>query len=819
MASNKPKFIDKFWPVSTIVASRTGQYKRVLSQRMERNKHLIENTYGVKANKVVDTFIKAYLASDKDYPAPIEAVQNPQSNSDFNLYNQYILFLWEYYVKDKSKKKKTETEKPPKGPGGPTSFGAGDNNPSGSLTIYEGKKEEDLVDEEIDERILRLLGLQDVFDIDYGTYLTLLKEKMMSARMTSTSIPTEEIELITNEYKRVKGKVGRFKVKSRKLNADNIKATGPIRISKDQFFLAGKVSVPDMKGTEEKPSAETSDLRKDIQIIRSSLENISALLTDQNKILQKNYETQRLQRENKKRSDKEEKLEGVKSALKNVAQKIVAPFQSILDKIINFIANVLLGRFFIKLMDWLGNPENFAKIKNIFRFLKDWWPALLGAYLLFGNSIGRFAVKITASLIKFGFQLTKKVLPQLLKFMKSPLGVGLGLFTAGATIPMLFPQTVDEQERKISSQPGTNKEKIESLKQQKQNLNLFEKMQGKGSEIDEQIYSLETGKTKSYANGGLITRQKPQDFYTQPINVKDIGFAGGGAINNDTGVQVTGAGKDTQLIAAQPGEVVMNKPTVDALGKDFFLNLNSRFGGSRANIPKMYNNVQLAANGGVVGADKKSNPSYAKNERALKKQKSSEKMSPFTMKESFMNFGSTNVDNGNKTTVFNQEYLNKTITPKTLTPMQQWAKNFPQLAKKVKPGQSGYDEIQAVINPKLDITNAFSPTFMPLFNNIIQNAFGSTINGLNFGDQQTNITLEENKKPFIPAKQNVYIPPSPSVNRSPNIISLPPLRKGSNGNSSASNRSGGRDIPTFSPFQNTASRKINIQIYGIIGVE
>lgn len=31
----------------------------------------------------------------------------------------------------------------------------------------------------------------------------------------------------------------------------------------------------------------------------------------------------------------------------------------------------------------------------------------------------------------------------------------------------------------------------------------------------------------------------------------------------------------------------------------------------------------------------------------------------------------------------------------TLTPMQNWAKLFPDLAKKVKPGQSGYDEIQA----------------------------------------------------------------------------------------------------------------------------
>jgi len=810
MALSKPKFIDKFWPVSTIVASRTGQYKRILAQRMERNKYLIENTYGIKADRVLDTFIKAYLASDKDYPAPIDAVQNPQNTKDFDLYNQYILFLWEYYVKDKSKKKKLGVEKPPTGSG---------NNPPDGLVFYDGKKEEDLVDEEIDERVLKLLGLQDVFDIDYGTYLTLLKEKMMSARMASTSIPTEEIELLTNEYRRVKGKVGRFKVKSRKISADTIKSTGPIRITKDQFFLAGKVSIPDVKQDKQAETGdEPSSLRKDIKIIRSSLENIASLLSSQNKLFQKQSELQRLSGENKKRKNKEEKLETVKGALKNVAQKIIAPFQSILDKIINFIVNMLLGNFFVKLMDWLANPENFAKVKNIFRFLKDWWPALLGAYLLFGNGIGRFAIKLTASLIKFGFKLTKKVLPQLLKFLKSPLGMGIGLFTAGATVPMLFPQTVDAQERKTAAQPGTNKEKIESLKQQKQNLNLFEKMQGKGSEIDEQIYSLETGKTKSYANGGLITRQKPQDFYTQPINVKDIGFAGGGAINNDTGVQVTGAGKDTQLIAAQPGEVVMNKPTVDAVGKDFFLNLNSRFGGARANMPRMYNNVQLAANGGVVGGGKVENkkeilPSYGKR----KPQGNFSKLSPFSMKESFMNFGDTNIDKS-KTSVFNQEYLNKTSTPKKSTPMQQWAKKFPDLAKKVKPGQSGYDEIQSIINPKVDVTNLFSSSFNPLFKDVIANVFNNSVDGLNF-NTQNNVTVSGNKQAnFIPSKQNVYVPPPPPSSNSPNIVSLPPIRSGNKSGGSGSNQSLGRDIPNFPVYQDTISRRVNIQIYGIAGL-
>ena len=53
------------------------------------------------------------------------------------------------------------------------------------------------VKESIDERILRLLGLEDVFDLDYDTYLTLLKEAMVKGRMPKTMIPTEEIEALT----------------------------------------------------------------------------------------------------------------------------------------------------------------------------------------------------------------------------------------------------------------------------------------------------------------------------------------------------------------------------------------------------------------------------------------------------------------------------------------------------------------------------------------------------------------------------------------------------------------------------------------------
>ena len=101
--------------------------------------------------------------------------------------------------------------------------------------------------EQIDIRILRLIGLEDVFDLDYGTYLSLLKEVMVKGRMTKTSIPTEEIELVTQEFKRVRSKKdkGRFKVKSKKISASKLTGGSVAAIAgnvKDFEILYGDIT-------------------------------------------------------------------------------------------------------------------------------------------------------------------------------------------------------------------------------------------------------------------------------------------------------------------------------------------------------------------------------------------------------------------------------------------------------------------------------------------------------------------------------------------------------------------------------------------------
>ena len=50
------------------------------------------------------------------------------------------------------------------------------------------------------------------------TYKTLLREKMIEGRMTDSKLSSEETELLTDEFKRVKGNTGRFKVQRQKIN-------------------------------------------------------------------------------------------------------------------------------------------------------------------------------------------------------------------------------------------------------------------------------------------------------------------------------------------------------------------------------------------------------------------------------------------------------------------------------------------------------------------------------------------------------------------------------------------------------------------------
>jgi len=71
------------------------------------------------------------------------------------------------------------------------------------------------------------------------------------------------------------------------------------------------------------------------------------------------------------------------------------------EKIFNFIKTLLLGKFLMNFLDWFGNPENQGKIQSFVRFIKDWWPALTAAVLLFGTGFGGLVAGLVTMVAAF----------------------------------------------------------------------------------------------------------------------------------------------------------------------------------------------------------------------------------------------------------------------------------------------------------------------------------------------------------------------------------------------------------------------------------
>jgi hypothetical protein len=112
-----------------------------------------------------------------------------------------------------------------------------------------------------------------------------------------------------------------------------------------------------------------------------------------------------------------------------------------------------------------------------------------------------------------------------------------------------------------------------------------------------------TGESGQDVKGAGVDTQlisaRPGDFVVNKKTADAMGPDYFDAISTNTGEKISGAGPDTQMIAARPGEIVVNRETVNALGPDHFLGLNRIFGGSGANKPKMAK-VQSASDGGFV---------------------------------------------------------------------------------------------------------------------------------------------------------------------------------------------------------------------------
>jgi hypothetical protein len=402
-------------------------------------------------------------------------------------------------------------------------------------------KKEKSKEEEIDPRILELLGLDFIDDLDYEEYELLLKEKTQKLK---NNISDEDRALLSNERKRVRGSKGSFSQKKpKKVKTSNFVSKKPKeKPTQEQKVQTDKLLPPSSESSKkvENIKAEVKEENQEQLIpLSNSLTDIEKNLNQILKVNQQKLEIDKqaakdleTKEENEAFKKKEAQLESKKPVVSEKIKRTLAPAKGIFDMITNFFSNVLMGGAVQLLLDIVNNPNKYLKplidFGNTFVDYMNGFVKFVNDYLLFPVNIQIKVLNSAFNEIEYALKQIGRIIP------------GLGK----TKLP-------DIPELKIPNIP-----QIPS--------NLIQQQEGGGTVID----------------------------------IKNLSLFDGGAIDGKSGLRIKGLGKDTQLIAAQPGEIMMSKKAVEAYGAKNLLAANALAGGT--NKPK-FGNIQGFEGGGQVG--------------------------------------------------------------------------------------------------------------------------------------------------------------------------------------------------------------------------
>ena len=262
-------------------------------------------------------------------------------------------------------------------------------------------------------------------DLSGDEYATALKEFLVVNQEGSLDprrddeIETDVLEGIREEYNKVRrNKDLEYSVKKKKISTSKFfgkeeKKTQADTTGTSSLVVRSKTGKIDTKKLIQEPTEEKGGVLAEILTgVNSILDTLKAGQKQDKK--QKNF----LQRmaERFKRRREENKLEfKILDGIKKTASTLLKPFKSAWQKMLDFIGKVLLGRVLFKVLEWMGNPENQGKLNSIIKFFEDWWPVLLGGYLIFGNALTGFALGLLKNVVVWGAKLVATVIPALLK--------------------------------------------------------------------------------------------------------------------------------------------------------------------------------------------------------------------------------------------------------------------------------------------------------------------------------------------------------------------------------------------------------------------
>ena len=330
-----------------------------------------------------------------------------------------------------------------------------------------------------------------------------------------------------------------FKKGSSVGRAENVAAdtTGTSAIQKWQ--PPGALQQADDISKDSSPLA-SAGLLSAVQAIAASVDNIVGIMKDQADAQKEAAEDSHVAAEEKEGKQREKGLETkVFSGLKKTGEKIIKPVKNLFQKIFDFFMNVFLGRAFVKIIEWFSDPANKEKISSLFKFLRDWWPAIVAGLIAFASPI-LGPIGVIAGIVALLMWGVPKVLDAA-KFVGNLVGKVWAFLKGGPDGDNKVDTSTRQQDRHgdPSRRQGGDKEGKEGASQLKQ-----------GEEQQKQDVNQPQQPAEKMASGG----------------------------------EVPGSGdKDTVPAMLTPGEFVMSKGAVKKWGMGTLEGMNAAAGGT--NIP------------------------------------------------------------------------------------------------------------------------------------------------------------------------------------------------------------------------------------------
>ena len=467
--------------------------------------------------------------------------------------------------------------------------------------------------------------------MSYEEYSRHLKEALIAARLSKSKFSTEEAEILTKEFKRVKNKKGRFTINLKKEKTNQ--GPEPKLLKKPDSKENKRKAIAFLTGSKVDKDAEVKKEDKSASIlgkISSTVDKIYKNVVNLSKIIASSDEKDRVERLRSKRKAKEARLEK-KSPLDGIIEAtkgILKPFKSIWDRIIQFLTFTFLGRLWKMFSNWINNPENKEKVDTLFRFLKDFAPALAGAAFLFLTPFGKFIRTVTGIVAKMVFRIAKFAIPKLLKFIvKNPLAAAAIVTTLAAGKLFLdsrgAAEDAIEKAKKEAGRELTKEEETQAVQEKflanpilgplgnfmiptlTQQVTADDKPEDEKNIIDKGLD----------VSGGLFdsVNQFLPDFSGVFTGEYNKGGVFSGLVDKNTGTRVPGFGKDTQFlpmadgksgVVVQPGEIVMNKEQQEKLAADTGVDPREYVPGPKKGKLQKFNT------GGIIGSNSNYETAY-----------------------------------------------------------------------------------------------------------------------------------------------------------------------------------------------------------------